>query len=69
MKYLATTPEYDKKILAMFPSSRERSENYDGLRDEEDGVPEVILENLINKFEEPNEDVISQIEEMRYVYW
>jgi len=69
MKYLATTPEYDKKILVMFPSSKERSEKYNGLREVEVRVPEVILENLINKFEEPNEDVFSEINELRYVYW
>ena len=69
LKYLTTTPEYDKKILVLFPSSRERSEKYNGLREEEVRVPEPILENLINKFEEPNEDVCNLIKEMRYVYW
>ena len=69
LKYLTTTPEYDKKILVMFPSSKERSEKYNGLREVEVRVPEPILENLINKFEEPNEDVFSEINELRYVYW
>ena len=69
MKYLSTTPEYDKKILVLFPSSRERSEKYNGLREVEVRVPDFILEGLINKFEEPNEDVLSQINEVRYVYW
>lgn len=69
LKYLTTTPEYDKKILVMFPSSKERSEKYNGLRDVEVRVPDFILEGLINKFEEPNEDVVSQINELRYVYW
>ena len=69
MKYLASTPEYDRKILVMFPSSRERSEKYNGLREVEVRVPDFILDGLINKFEEPNEDVFSQINELRYVYW
>ena len=69
LKYLATTPEYDKKVLVLFPSSRERSKKYNGLREEEIRVPETILENLINKFEEPNDDVCNLINEMRYVYW
>lgn len=69
LKYLTTTPEYDKKILVMFPSTKERSEKYNGLRDVEVRVPDFILDGLINKFEEPNEDVISQINELRYVYW
>ena len=69
LKYLTTTPEYDKKILVMFPSSKERSIKYNGLRDIEVRVPDFILEGLINKFEEPSEDVVSQINELRYVYW
>ena len=69
LKYLATTPEYDKKILVLFPSSKERSEKYNGLRDVEVRVPDFILEGLINKFEEPNEEVCNLIQEMRYVYW
>lgn len=69
LKYLTTTPEYDKKILVMFPSSKERSIRYNGLRDVEVRVPDFILEGLINKFEEPSEDVVSQINELRYVYW
>ena len=69
LKYLTTTPEYDKKILVMFPSSKERSEKYNGLRDVEVRVPDFILEGLINKFEEPSEDVVAQINELRYVYW
>ena len=69
LKYLTTTPEYDKKILVMFPSSKERSIKYNGLRDVEVRVPDFILEGLINKFEDPNEDVVSQINELRYVYW
>ena len=69
LKYLATTPEYDKKILVLFPSTRERSEKYNALRDEEVRVPEPILENLINKFEEPNEEVLQLIKELHYVYW
>ena len=69
LKYLTTTPEYDKKILVMFPSSKERSVKYNGLRDVEVRVPDFILEGLINKFEEPSKDVVSQINELRYVYW
>ena len=69
LKYLTTTPEFDKKILVMFPSSKERSVKYNGLRDVEVRVPDFILEGLINKFEEPSKDVVSQINELRYVYW
>ena len=70
LKYLSTTPEYDKKVLVMFPnSSKERAVYFNNLREEEVRVPAPILENLINKFEEPNEEVFSLVNEIRYIYW
>ena len=70
LKYLSTTPEYDKKVLIMFPnSSKERAIYFNNLRKEEVRVPPHILDLLINKFEEPNEEVFSLVNEVRYVYW
>lgn len=69
MKYLSTTPEFDRKVLVMFPNSLERSKKYNGYRQEEVRVPEPILINLVNKFEKPNEEVLQIIDEVRYVYW
>ena len=69
LKYLTTTPEFDKKILVMFPSSYEKSKEYNGQRDERVRVPEQILIGLVNKFEEPNEEVYENIDEIRYNYW
>ena len=69
LKYLSTTPEFDRKILVMFNLDPERSRRLNGLRKQEYRVPEDILEGLINKFEEPNEDVLKYIDEIRYVYW
>jgi len=68
-KYLGTTPEFDKKVLVLFPSTPERSKQYNNYRDVEVRVPDFILEGLINKFEEPNEEVLGSINEIRYVYW
>ena len=69
LKYLTTTPEFDKKILVMFPSTMERSQKFNSYRKEEVRVPDGILEMLVNKFEKPNEEVLSLVDEVRYVYW
>ena len=69
LKYLTTTPEFDKKILVMFPSTMERSRKFNSYRKEEVRVPDGILEMLVNKFEKPNEEVLSLVDEVRYVYW
>ena len=68
-KYLSTTPEFDKKILVLFPSNMERSKFYNHLRMEEVRVPDGILEMLVNKFEKPDERVIELLDEIHYVYW
>lgn len=69
LKYLTNTPEFDKKILVMFPSNLEKSQRLNGLRDPLVRVPENILIDLYNKFEEPNEEVYNNINEIWYVYW
>lgn len=69
LKYLATTPEFDKKVLILFPSNLEKSIKLNNLRDPAVRVPEDVLVQLVNKFEEPNEEVYSLLNEIRYVYW
>ena len=69
MKYLGTTPEFDKKILVMFNTNPERAKQLNNLRDIEVRVPDFIIDGLIEKFEEPNEEVLSLIDEIRYIYW
>jgi tRNA uridine 5-carbamoylmethylation protein Kti12 len=69
LKYLSTTPEYDKKILVLFPNTVERSEYYNGLRDEEVKVPDEIVKLLANKFEEPSEAVLELVDEVLTVKW
>ena len=69
LKYLSTTPEFDRKILVMFNLDKERSKRLNNLRPVEVRVPEDILEGLINKFEEPNEEVLKYLDEVRYVIW
>ncbi len=69
LKYLSTTPEFDKKILILFPTTREKSIYYNGQRAEEVRVPEPILESLINKFEDPSPEVLALVDEVKTIRW
>ena len=69
LKYLSTTPEFDKKILILFPSTLDRSKFYNGQRDEKVRVPEQILVELNHKFEPPSEEVLALVDEVRTVEW
>ena len=69
LKYLSTTPEFDKKILVLFPSTYEKSKKYNGMREKEVRVPEGVLVELVNKFEPPSEEVLKLVDEVREVDW
>ena len=69
LKYLTTTPEFDKKILVLFPSTLEKSQKYNGQRDEEVQVPPNILVDLYNKFEAPSQEVLDSVDEVIEVKW
>ena len=69
MKYLATTPEFDRKVLVLFPNTYERSSHYNGYREEAVRVPENVLVGLCNKFEMPNEQVKNIVDEIIEVRW
>ena len=68
-KYLSTTPEYDEKILVLFPSSLEKSLKYNDLRVWPNKVPEDILINLNKKFEEPSADVLKLCNKVLTFSW
>ena len=69
LKYLETTPEFDKKILVLFPNTVERSEYYNGLREDDVKVPDEIVKMLANKFEEPSEEVLKLVDDVISVEW
>ena len=69
LKYLTTTPEFDKKVLVLFNLDPERSKRLNRERDEAVRVPDSIMDMLINKFEEPSEEVNKYLDEIRYIYW
>ena len=68
-KYLSTTPEYDKKILVLFPTTLENSQKYNGERVWPNKVPDDVLVMLNKKFEEPSEEVLALVDEVITVKW
>ena len=69
LKYLSTTPEFQKKLLVLFPNSLEKARKYNNLREVAMRVPDDILIGLVNKFEQPNEEVLKYVDEVREVEW
>ena len=69
LKYLSTTPEFDYKVLVMFPSTLERSKLFNSRRPPECRVPDYIIESLFEKFEQPSEEVLKLVDEVIEVRW
>ena len=69
LKYLKNTPEFDYKVLVVFPSTLERSKEFNSRRPLECRVPDNIIEMLFEKYEEPNEEVLSLVDEVVEVRW
>ena len=69
LKYLTTTPEFDKKILVLFPSNYEKSKKYNGMREVQVRVPEGVLVELVNKFEPPSQEVLDLVDEVITIKW
>ena len=68
-KYLSTTPEFDKKILVLFPSSLDKSQKYNGERPWPNKVPDDVLVRLVNKFEDPSKEVLDLVDEVITINW
>jgi len=69
LKYLSSTPEYDRKVLVLFPTTLDKSLKYNGERVWPNKVPDDILVLLNNKFEEPSKEVLSLVDEVITVKW
>lgn len=67
-KYVKENPEFDKYILVTFPSSPDRSRFLNSQR-EYDRVPDDVLELLIDKFEEPTEQIKDLFDEIWEIRW
>ena len=68
-RYLSTTPEYDRKILVLFPTTLDKSQEYNSQRAWTNRVPEDVLVTLVNKFEEPSKEVLDLVDEVITVRW
>ncbi len=56
-KYVKENPEFDEYILVLFPRTEDQIRYYNKKRPEDSIVPDEALNNLIDKWEEPNEKV------------
>ena len=68
-KYVEENPEFDKYILVLFNGSAERSRYLNAQRPESMGVPEDIMTILINKFEQPTEEIKDLFDEIWEIRW
>lgn len=69
LKYLSSTPEFDYKVLVMFPSTLERSKLFNSRRPASVRVPDDVIEMMFNKFEQPSEEVLELVNEVYEVRW
>ena len=69
LKYLRNTPEYDRKILALFPTTLEKSLKFNSTRPETAKVPDDVLVELNNKFEEPSPGVLALVDGVITIKW
>ena len=70
LKYLRMTPEYDKKILVLFPPlDLERSKKLNAARDASVRVPDHIMDMFAEKYEQPSKEVLDLIDELIEVKW
>jgi len=68
-KYVNDNPEFDKYTLVLFPRTLEQIRYYNKQRNECSIVPDDQLEILVNKWEEPSQDVINLFNEIIEVRW
>ena len=68
-KYVKENPEFDEYILVLFPRTIEQIHYYNKQRDLSYIVPEDQLEMLINKWEEPTEEIKKIYNKTIEVHW
>ena len=68
-KYVKENPEYDRYELVLFPRTVEQIRFYNKHRSELSIVPDDQLEMLINKWEEPSEEVIKLFNKIHEIRW
>ena len=68
-KYVKENPEFDKYELVVFPRTVEEIRYWNKQRKEVSIVPDDQLEVLINKWEEPSEEIIKLFDTIHEVRW
>ena len=68
-KYVKENPEFDKYDLVLFPRTLEQIRYYNKQRNDEAIVPDDQLEMLVNKWEEPSEEIIQLFDTIDEVRW
>jgi tRNA uridine 5-carbamoylmethylation protein Kti12 len=68
-KYVKENPEFDKYILVTFPFDPERCRHYNSLRPQHIAVPDNIMDILINKYEQPTEEIKNLFDEIWEIRW
>ena len=69
IKYVKENPEFDRYELVLFPRTPEQIKFYNKQRNECSIVPDDQLEILINKWEQPSEEVINLFNIIHEVRW
>lgn len=68
-KYVLENPEYDRYELVLFPRTLEQIRFYNKQRSDAAVVPDNELEKLINKWEEPSQEIIKLFNKVEEVRW
>ena len=68
-KYVEENPEFDRRVLVLLPFDKEKSIDYNSLRPEGMKVPDDVMPILINKFEQPTEEILALFDEVIRVEW
>ena len=68
-KYVKENPEFDEYVLVLFPRTLEQIRFYNKQRKETSIVPDEQLEVLINKWEEPTEEIRKLFNKVIEVHW
>ena len=68
-KYVKENPEFDRYELVLFPRTLEQVRYFNKQRDGKLIVPDDELEMLINKWEQPSEEVIKLFNKVHEIRW
>ena len=68
-KYVKENPEFDKYELVVFPRTVDQIRYYNKQRSADSIVPDDQLEILVNKWEDPSEEIINLFDTVHEVRW